>query len=419
MNQDYIEKIFEISRRMSEIRKSDSLLEHVIDRVIDSVKAERGYIILTTGNGLLEVKVKRRAGEKMPAIDQERISMSVVNEVLATGQPVIVDDAVSDDRFSGATSVVGLKLRSIICTPLVTKNEPIGVIYLENRSFPNRFTEENLSTLTMVAKPAAAAIENATFIEELEGQINTCAHELGDIMSEIVEANQERTVWLSNMAHDLRAPLGIAVTALSLLQEGELGDLNEVQREWAGKSLSAIQHSNNLINDLFYLFILETGGVTLDTENVDLREFLQTTYSVAQGLLWAKGVTFELDMAPSLPHVSLDPLRIRQVLLNLLTNAQKFTPEGAVTLHAAPHEDGVLIGVRDTGEGIPAEKLDQLFQRFQQVDDNRYRRQKGTGLGLAICHELVEKHGGRIWVESTLGEGSNFVFSLPISDPQQ
>ncbi len=117
----------------------------------------------------------------------------------------------------------------------------------------------------------------------------------------------------------------------------------------------------------------------------------------------------------------IDPVRIRQVVLNLLSNAYKFTTQGSVMLYAEyrPDDKEVLIGVKDTGEGIAADKLDRLFKRFQQVDDNEERRRQGSGLGLAICRELVEMHSGRIWVESKPGIGSNFMFSLPLTPPDQ
>ena len=110
-------------------------------------------------------------------------------------------------------------------------------------------------------------------------------------------------------------------------------------------------------------------------------------------------------------------MRINQVLLNLISNAHKFTNSGSVTLYAHVVQNDVLLGVADTGEGIPSDQLDRLFTPFQQVDNNAKRRQQGTGLGLAICRELIEKHGGRIWVESTLNRGSDFKFTLPLTQP--
>jgi signal transduction histidine kinase len=147
------------------------------------------------------------------------------------------------------------------------------------------------------------------------------------------------------------------------------------------------------------------------------QEFLQNVYNVGLGLTWPRAVTFKIDVSPPLPDVCIDPVRIRQVLLNLISNAHKFTSQGEVTLHAhyQAGQEEVVIGVADTGEGIAADQIERAFQRFQQVDNNPKRKRLGTGLGLAICRELVELHGGRIWVESTLGVGSDFLFTLPLN----
>jgi signal transduction histidine kinase len=416
MHQQYvgqIERLLEISRQMIEIKPIDSLLDYIVDMLVESVGAERGFVILTQQNGTLQIMVKRSRGV-ISDPDYDQVSASVVKESISTGQPLILADALNDPRFKNADSVVGIKLRSIMCAPLATgTNRAIGALYVENRSVGSRFAENDLALLTRFASHAAVAIENATIIDDLETEVIGCTRKLEEFQSDVVKVNLARQVWLSNMAHDLRAPLGIAVTALSLLQDDGLGSLNQAQKEWIGKSLSAIQHSNNLINDIFFLFTLESGGFKLQREETNLREFLGGVYDVARGLSWEDVVSFELELHGDLPAISIDRLRIGQVLLNLLSNAHKFTEQGQVVLHATPWQDGVLIGVRDTGEGIAADRVNQLFQRFEQADPNSVRRRKGSGLGLAICRELVEAHGGRIWVESTEGEGSDFLFSLP------
>jgi signal transduction histidine kinase len=172
-----------------------------------------------------------------------------------------------------------------------------------------------------------------------------------------------------------------------------------------------------LTEDVFDLTKIEVGGLVLRKQKVDLEPFLRKTYNIGLGLPWPSGVDFRLDLAPNLPTITADPIRLSQVLMNLLSNALKFTNEGLVTLHAEhlPDTNEVLIGVSDTGEGIPEDKIGQLFQRFQQVDPNRERRMVGTGLGLAISRDLVDMHDGRLWVESTPGVGSAFKFVLPVN----
>jgi signal transduction histidine kinase len=234
-----------------------------------------------------------------------------------------------------------------------------------------------------------------------------------------MEANRIRKEWLNNVTHDLRTPLSIASGWLMLLQSNPANELTKQQHEWINNALDAVHNTTELINDLFDLSKLEVGGLSLYPEAVDTHDFLTGIYDVGQGLSWAGGVTLELDIPQELPTLWIDPLRIRQVVTNLLSNANKFTKKGSVTIHARYLEDSdeVLIGVADTGTGIPPNKLETLFNRFEQAEDEDLeRRRRGTGLGLAICRSLVEMHDGRIWIESTLGEGSDFKFTLPVTE---
>jgi len=426
-NRDFLKHILEISRRMAETRALTPLLNYVMDEAIALVGAERGYVVLIKPDGSPDYRIKRGQDGRELDVSEDQVSKSVFKQVVETGQPLVLRDAMSNPDFSGSESVALLKLRSIMCVPLISRGEIIAAIYVENRSITGRFSEEDLPLLTLFANQAAVAIENAALNDDLEARVAARTNELEQAMLQVeqgwheaIEANRLRTVWLNNVMHDLRAPLVIISGSLSMLRDGGFGYLNPKQLEWINKSLEMVMDVKNLTNDLFDLSGLEAGGMALRRETVHPEEFLRTVYDIGLGLPWPEGVTLELEISPPLPEISIDPLRIRQVLLNLLSNALKFTSQGSVTLHARflPDKNEMLFGVVDTGEGIPADKLDHLFERFQQVDDNPERRRLGAGLGLAICDELVEKHGGRIWVESTPGEGSNFMFTLPLKDRQ-
>ena len=423
MKWDLLEHILYVSRRMAETRNLTLLLNYVVDEAIKLVGAERGYIVLLQSEGTLDFRVTRDQNGKNIAHAEDQVSKSILTDVITTKRPLVLDNAMTNPQFSRSQSVAILKLRSIMCVPLISRGETIGAVYVENRSREACFSQEELPPLTLFANQAAVAIENAMLIEDLEARVAARTQELEQAMlhvetgwHEAVEANRLRTVWLSKIAHDLKAPLAIAAGSLSLLEEGEFGPLNDEQLKWVDKSLKTVQHATNLINQISDLSSLEVGGITLQFEMVSLKEFLKNTYEIAQGLAWSKAVTFRLDMPSSLPLITIDPVRIRQVLLNLISNAHKFTTKGTVTLYAQSiaDQEEILLGVKDTGEGIPKDKAGQLFQRFQQFDNNPERRRQGTGLGLAICRELVEMHSGRIWVESTPKQGSNFIFSLPL-----
>ncbi|MEW5957718.1 MAG: ATP-binding protein [Chloroflexota bacterium] len=426
MDQNLLENILSISRRMAETRAVAPLLDYVMDEAIKLVGAERGYIVLTRPDGSLDFRVIRNLAGEQSRDASDQISRSVLNQVLTTGEPLLLSDAMSEPGFDKFQSVVNLKLRSIMCVPLLVHGESIGAIYVENRSIRGQFDKKELAPLILFGTQAAISIENATLYEDLErrvasrtAQLNRAKQQVEESWAEAIEANRLRTVWLSNVTHDLRGSLSIVDGTLTLLQMDQVGPLNDKQGELIGKARSAIIHTLDLINDLFDLSKLESGGLTLYPEEVPLAEFLHSVYRVGLGLAWPDTVAFELNIPPALPDMIIDPGRIRQVLLNLVSNAHKFTTSGSVVISAyyQPHQSEVLFEVTDTGEGIPPDRLDRLFERFHQADENLERRQAGSGLGLAICHALVEMHEGRIWVESTLGKGSSFKFTLPLIPP--
>ena len=424
MDHTLLERILNISRLMAETRQLTPLLNYVLDEAVALVGAERGYLVLVQAEGELDFRVTHHHNGKTIAHAETEISRSVLNEVIESGQPLTLQNAIEDPRFAGSDSVAMLQLRSIMCVPLIARGDVIGAIYVENRSIRNRFAPADLAPLLLFANQAAVAVENAALNDDLEARVTirtqaleTAKAQVEQSWAEAIEANRLRTVWLGNVTHDLGAPLTIVSGSLALLEDGTMGPLNELQMNWVIKSRKAIDHINSLLNDLFDLSKLEAGGLKLNLETINLADFLQTAYEVGQGLAWPPTVALRLDADWPLPDVIIDPVRINQVVFNLLTNAQKFTAQGSVTIHAnhVVGDDIVQIGVQDTGEGIPADKVAQVFERFQQVDQNLTRRRRGTGLGLAVCQELVEMHGGQIWLESELGVGSNFIFTLPLA----
>ena len=429
MDSEFYRQLLDISRRMSETREVQPLLEYAMKQALELLNAEQGYLVLVDEQNRLDFRVRiNRDGQQLDH-PESQISHSILTRVVRQGEPIFLNDAIIDPMFKISDSVKTLQLRSVMAVPLRTASEILGVIYVENRQRARIFDERKLELLNFFASQATVAIENALLNENLERKVQTRTAELQAAMQQAeqawqhaVEANRLRTMVLSNVAHDLRSPVALAVTVLRTLREGHYGDLNDDQLRWINRALQSLDHAVNLTRDVFDLAKAEEAGrLEVYLKKMDLNTFLNEVISFAEGMSWLPDVLFQAEITGSLPKIAIDETRIKQVLFNFLANAHKFTTQGSVMLYAYPLDDGqgVKMGVRDTGTGIPLRLQDKLFQRFQQLSLDTEKRRKGSGLGLAICKELVERHGGDIGVISEEGQGSDFFFTLPLNTSVQ
>lgn len=426
MNQEELNKLLEVSRTMAETRELDPLLKYAMAMALSLIGAERGVLALLDEEGNLDFRIRvDNKGQELENIEQE-LSFSIINKVLASGEAQVIADAIVDPNFSDATSVRALQLRSVLCAPFIARERVIGCIYVENRSGMGVFSKDDVQLLTYFAGHAAISIENAMLNDELEArveartaQLRSANVRLEQSWSEAVEANRMRTVLYSTITHDIRSPLSLVVTALHMLHAGEFGELNPDQAEWIKTSLDAAHHVVRLTDDFFDLTKMEMGKLAVFRDEVRAVEFFQKVYEFGEMLPWPDIVSFRMEVAEDLPEaVQLDATRMQQVILNLISNAHKFTKSGEVVLGVRHNVDerSLDITVSDTGIGIPPEQFATIFDRFQQVGSSEDRK-KGTGLGLAICRELVQLHDGQIWVESEMGSGSTFHVRIPIEIP--
>ena len=237
--------------------------------------------------------------------------------------------------------------------------------------------------------------------------------ELRRLYRELETASQHKSDFLANMSHELRTPLNAIIGFSQVLREGMVGDVNEKQAEYLDDILSSGNHLLSLINDVLDLSKVEAGQVELELAPFSLQEALERGVAMVRERATQDGVQVTLAANPDVDVVAGDERRIRQVIFNLLSNAVKFTPAGgSVDVRATQVNGEVSVSVADTGPGIAAEDLRRIFEEFQQTEAG-IEQGEGTGLGLALSKRLVELHGGRIWVDSELGRGSTFVFTLP------
>jgi signal transduction histidine kinase len=418
VSDQFFKTLLEISRTMAETRLLDPLLKYAVAEALKLLNAERGYIVLLRSDGELDFKVKL---DRLGNAPEEEISMTILNQVLESHQAMIFNDAMVDPSLAGSESVQSLGLRSVICAPLISHGTTIGAIYIENRSIAAVFMQKELQPLTFFANQAAVSIENAILNDRLEERVRERTKELEDAVHQLergwldaVEANRIRTTILANVAHDIRSPIGLSISALQTIREGTFGTLNPKQEAWIDRVLESLQHAVSLTSDIFDLSKAEMDALKIHTKPVDLKDFLTNIYQLGEGLEWSDEVRFGLDIPKDLPFVEFDRTRIQQVIFNLLSNALKFTKKGQVILYAKVGIESVIIGVYDTGSGVPPHQREKIFERFQQGDQDTETRFRGTGLGLAICKELVRLHNGNIWVESEMGKYSDFKVELPL-----
>jgi signal transduction histidine kinase len=234
------------------------------------------------------------------------------------------------------------------------------------------------------------------------------------LLKETEQANQAKSAFLSSMSHELRTPLNAIINFVEMVARGMIGPVNQEQVELLDQALQSSKHLLNLINDVLDISKIQAGQLRLFIEDqVSVQVELEAALSIVGGLLQEKALQLVRDIDPHLPLISCDRRRLRQVLLNLISNAVKFTNEGSITVSVKNQGQEVLFAVIDTGPGIPLNKQGLIFEPFIQAE-NGERQVQGTGLGLPISRSLVRAHGGELWVDSQPGEGSAFFFTLPV-----
>jgi signal transduction histidine kinase len=266
------------------------------------------------------------------------------------------------------------------------------------------FSPEVINLLQTFATQSVLAIQNARLFREIK-----------DKSRQIEAANRHKSEFLANMSHELRTPLNAIIGFSEVLQERLFGELNEKQAEYTDDILTSGRHLLSLINEILDLSKVEAGRMELEKAAFDLPLAIDNARTFVRERATKHGITLDVDIDERLGEFIGDERKIKQILLNLLSNAVKFTPEGGrIGINARQTNGAVEIAVSDTGIGIAPEDQPKIFEEFRQVGTDYAHKVEGTGLGLTLAKKFVELHGGKIRVESELGKGSKFTFTLPI-----
>jgi two-component system sensor histidine kinase/response regulator len=447
----------EISNGFKGILSLPQLFEEVPRGLCDRFGFERAVLYLVEDGALRVIAASfgrdgtEQAQEFIEAANAEPIRLdsdTVEADILRSGQAVIVDNPWQHPRVSQAKQRVS-RSESYVQVPIFGHEEKIiGLLSADYHYSKRTVNARDAAQLLMYASMVGLTIENTRLYSELERQVAERTTELSAALMRAQEADRLKGQFLASISHELRTPLN-AIIGFSTVMLDELdGPISAMQRE----DLKTINQNGrfllHLINELLDLARIEAGKIELDIRTFDLGQMIGEVVETVGGLLYQKPIVLRANLPPSLPHACADIGKVRQILLNLLSNAVKFTEKGTITIAAqcvimsdealierAVSERDALstnsgyatalitrdgrrvtpylaISVRDTGIGIAPEHLPLIFEEFRQVSGRRGEKQ-GSGLGLSICCKLIEAHGGRIWVESTLGQGSTFTFTLP------
>ncbi|HEY0473015.1 MAG TPA: GAF domain-containing protein [Kribbella sp.] len=325
---------------------------------------------------------------------------TLVGQAAKTGRSMVVTDLATVERDNHLQVLYDTGWRSLVAVPLLRAGQIVGCLVVRRKQ-PGEFSDETLALLEMFADQSALALLNAQLYRELEER-----------SAELEVVSRHKSEFLASMSHELRTPLNAVLGFSEVLLEKMFGDLNDRQEEYLHDIHSSGRHLLELLNEILDLSKVEAGRMKLEYSTFELRALVENTVSMLRERAATHGIDLSVEVADDVGAVYSDELRLKQVLLNLLTNAVKFTPDGgSVLVRAVRNGSEIQLAVTDTGIGVPPEDRERIFESFQQGGRGA-SKEEGTGLGLTLSRRIVELLGGRIWLESDVGVGSTFGFSL-------
>jgi two-component system, NtrC family, sensor kinase len=405
---DQLTALGDVGRAVSSSLDLDTVLTTIVGRAVQ-LSGTDGGTIFEYDEGAEEFMPRATLNAdqgQSAAVRSTRLRRGegAVGQMAVTREPVQIPDIAAEgayeSRLRGAMLEAGT--RSVLAVPLLHEERIVGGLVVTRRT-PGEFGAEVVALLRTFATQSALAIQNARLFRQLEIKSR-----------ELEVASQHKSEFLASMSHELRTPLNAIIGFSDVLLEGMFGETNDKQTEYLRDILASGQHLLSLINDILDLSKIEAGRMELEVTAFDLPAALDDTLLLMRERAGRRGITLERHVDARVGELQGDQRKVKQVMLNLLSNAVKFTPEGGrIDVRAGLADGAAEISVTDTGIGIAPEDHDAVFEEFRQVGAAD-RKAEGTGLGLALCRKFVELHGGQIWVESQVGVGSTFTFTLPL-----
>jgi len=412
----------ELARSVEELKALSDVGQAVsssldLERVLNTIAARAAQLSSANGGLIYEYDEPRaefhlrgsdRLDEELGEVIRAapiRLGEGVAGKAVVTRAPVQVADVLDDKTYDVARIRAVFEergFRSMLAVPLLVEQRIIGALVVW-RQEPGSFAPEVVNLLLTFASQSVLAIENARLYREIE-----------DKSRQLEVASQHKSEFLANMSHELRTPLNAIIGFSEVLTERMFGELNDKQDEYLKDIYASGQHLLSLINDILDLSKIEAGRMELEPTDFDLPGAIDNALTLVRERAGRRRITLGREIDGRVGTIRADERKVKQVLLNLLSNALKFTPEGGrIDVRAAVSDGLVEVSVADTGVGIVPEDQEAVFEEFRQVG-TADKKVEGTGLGLALSRKFIELHGGRIWVKSQIGTGSTFTFTIPV-----
>jgi signal transduction histidine kinase len=431
-----VHALSEVSRAVSSSLDLGQVLHEIAEQAARLCDADAGFINeYFEAEGEFRTTASWNASEEfVKTIQAAQITLGkgTTGRCALSGSPVQVPDILEDPDYPFREIHVQEGYRAVISVPMQRDGQIIGTVSVVRKA-PGAFSERDVSLLTTFASQTTIAIEHARLYRDVT--------EKGYMLE---EANRHKSQFLANMSHELRTPMNAIIGFSEVLLDPSFPVSEEERTQFLTDILTSGKHLLRLINEVLDLSKIEAGRMELQFAPTDLAEVIEQVQSTTRPLAAKKDIELAAEYDPTVRPFPMDAARIRQVLLNLVGNALKFTPEGGsvlVTTRRAVWSEGRLayasmptngsesrpgasdgeyieVAVSDTGPGIAPEDQERIFQEFQQAQTSMGgAKPEGTGLGLTLARKFIEMHGGRIWVESKPGKGSTFTFALPVRHP--
>jgi signal transduction histidine kinase len=400
----------EISQAVNSTLDLETVLSTIVSKATQLAGTEAGAIYAYDRTSR-EFRLRATCGmsdELLATMQGQHASLSHAVELLtATAEPQQVADLrdLPPDPVNEMIMRAGYRARLLI--PLMAPDGAVGALVVRRRE-PGEFPKNTIDLLQTFAAQSVLAIQNARLFSEI-----------GEKSRQLEVASQHKSQFLANMSHELRTPLNAILGYTELILDSIYGDIPEKARATLERIQANGKHLLGLINDVLDLSKIEAGQLILSLTDYSIKDVVHNVYGAVESLATSKNLALKVELPKELPQAHGDERRLTQVLLNLVGNAIKFTDTGEVAIRTCVADGSFTVAVHDTGPGIAEQDQGKIFEEFQQADSSTTKQKGGTGLGLAIAKRIIEMHGGRLWVESKVGEGSTFSFTVPVNVEQQ